>query len=169
MQPALRPLLPLLALLGSTAALADTRIPGTTASYKVSSSQGVNTSMAFVDEKYDTSGRTYLAVKCQAGSPQVSLYSKNPLGRSAGPADIVLTWDGGEPYLVSGAVQRDRQTGTLGVWDAERGASSGMLGVLTGARRNVSLTVLRPGYSQLTYTFPTAGFLKAMQAIRFCR
>lgn len=164
----LKLLLPLLALLPGTA-LADTRIPDTRVSYKVSRAGSVNAGMVFIDEQYSASGQTYLAVKCQAGQPQVSLYSQQPLAQAAQPTDIALSWDGGEVYLAAGHVRRDRQRGTLSVWDAERGASSGLLGVLTGTRRSVSLTVFRPGYSQLTYNFPVKGFLQGMQAVHFCR
>ncbi|ADY25514.1 hypothetical protein Deipr_0344 [Deinococcus proteolyticus MRP] len=121
--------LALAGLLSGSVALANTRIPGTTVSYKVSSrtdSEGrkINTSMIFVDASNEPSGKTYLAFMC--GEYFDRLYTNVTLGTAKEVNDgtiggLSYRIDAGAFKPLNGGLRLDAQTGKRSSVTANRG------------------------------------------------
>lgn len=150
-------------LLCTSSALADTRIPGSKVSYN---SKGV-----YVDERYDTIGKTYLAILCQNGAPEISIFSKNALASEQASPHIDVQWTRDSEYLGTsdGTVRRNRQSGQLSVWTMDRSYTAALFLEMHSAKSSLSATVFRGGLSPVTFTFPTKGIHTALQAVDYCR
>lgn len=144
-----------LSLIGQTHA--DVRVPNTKVSY--------NEKGIYIDERYDTLGKTYLAIVCSRGSPQIAIYSKIPLASNDSLGLVNVAWAVDSEYFGYGLglVRKDRQAGHLGVWEADGADIYNILSVLKSAENSVSTTIERAGLSPVTFTFPVKGLDKAFR------
>lgn len=164
--------LALAGLCAGSVALADTQVPGTKVSYKVSSktdSEGrkINTSMIFVDASNEPSGKTYLAFMC--GEYADRLYTNVTLGTAKEVNDGTIggmsyRMDNGAFKPLNGALRLDNQTGkrsSVNIYDD-------MSHVFLTAEKSVTIRVNRTGSSAVGYTFPVKGLAEAFRAVNNC-
>ncbi|MFW8627843.1 hypothetical protein [Deinococcus sp. ME38] len=156
------------ALLAGTAH-ADTRISGTSVSYKIKTEtlSDTNASMVFIDALEDPSGKTYVAFVCDLGEPFARIYSNASLGRTGDTPPVYARATGGSPRTLNGTVREDLKTGKPTVLDTTRLSTDQLMRALIGSDR-VTVRIERERMSALILTFRSAGFTKAWQAINNC-
>lgn len=153
-----------------THAAADTKIPNSKVSYKVSKDgfTGGNASMVFVDAAEDPSGKTYAAFVCDLGDTYLRIYSKTALGLYSGQAvTLYVRVDNGKPRVGAGTLREDSQRGRLSVLEMNEQSLDALRMFLT-AQTKVAVRINRGNLGPLTLTFPTKGLVQAYRAIGMC-
>ncbi|WP_189074885.1 hypothetical protein [Deinococcus sedimenti] len=171
----MKPIILLAALLASVA-LADVRVPNTKVSYRLALDPMTdrNASMVFIDAAEDSSGQTYVAFKCDAGTPWFGLYTRTPLSsrvdvEMGSSLPIYYRVDSDPIDSIDTFPRYSDKTGQITISEAFQRDSMAMLYAFLSAKTRVMVRFNHYTGRQITYTFPAAGFGKAFQSIKSCR
>lgn len=154
----------------------DIYVPGTKVSVRLErdNKTGRNVSSIFIDERYDTLGKTFVQFRCREdGRLAFFLRAKVPLLSEADvvagrPPAVGYRVDGQQPRTFAGVLTRkdgDFDRFTLAVSDA---ADTRFLQAFRAARRAVEVRVARTGAPALVLTFPVKGVREALQVVEGC-
>ena len=154
----------------------DLRVPGSKVSVRLErDAAGANISSLFLDEQYDTLGKTFVQFRCgEGGKLNFFLKTKVPLLSEADlvsgrPPSLSYRVDGQQPRTFPGVLTRkngDFDRFVLAVSDA---SDARFLAAFQAARKKVELRVARTGgAAPLTLTFPVKGFREGLQVLAGC-
>lgn len=154
----------------------DLRVPGSRVSVRLEKdSAGQNSSSIFLDEQYDTLGKTFVQFRCGAGGKlSFFLRAKVPLLSEADvvagkPPALSYRVDGQQPRSFPGVLTRkggDFDRYTLATNDAN---DARFLAAFKAARSKVELRVVRSGgAAPLTLNFPVRGLKEALNVVEGC-
>ena len=153
----------------------DLRVPGSKVSVRLEKdAQGANISSLFLDEQYDTLGKTFVQFRCgERGRLNFFLKTKVPLLSEADlvsgrPPSISYRVDGQRPRTFPGVLTRkngDFDRFVLAVSDVN---DARFLSAFQAARKKVELRVVRTGAAPLTLTFPVKGLRDGLKVLEGC-
>ena len=154
----------------------DLRVPGSKVSVRLEKdAQGDNISSLFLDERYDTLGKTFVQFRCgEGGKLQFFLKTKVPLLSEADivsgrPPALSYRVDGQQPRTFPGVLTRKNGDFDRFVLATNDASDARFLAAFRDARKKVELRVVRTGgAAPLTLTFPVRGFRDGFKVLDGC-
>lgn len=154
----------------------DLRVPNSKVSVRLEKDEkGTNISSIFLDERYDTLGKTFVQFRCGPGGKlNFFLKTKVPLLSQADlvsgrPPSVTYRVDGQQPRTFPGVLTRKNGEFDRFVLATNDASDARFLGAFKAARKGVELQVVRTGgAAPLRLTFPVRGFAEALKVVEGC-
>lgn len=154
----------------------DLRVPSSKVSVRLEKDEkGANISSIFLDEQYDTLGKTFVQFRCgEGGRLNFFLKTKVPLLSQADivagrPPSLSYRVDGQQPRTFPGVLTRKDGDFDRFVLATNDAGDARFLGAFKAARRGVELQVIRTGgAAPVRLTFPVRGFSEALKVVDGC-
>ena len=154
----------------------DLRVPNSKVSVRLEKDdKGTNSSSIFLDEQYDTLGKTFVQFRCGPGGKlNFFLKTKVPLLSQADlvsgrPPSVTYRVDGQQPRTFPGVLTRKGGDFDRFVLATNDASDPRFLAAFKAARKSVELQVVRTGgASPLRLTFPVKGLAGALKVVEGC-
>lgn len=154
----------------------DLRVPNSKVSVRLEKDdKGANISSIFLDEQYDTLGKTFVQFRCGPGGKlNFFLKTKVPLLSEADivsgrPPGVTYRVDGQQPRTFPGVLTRKGGDFDRFVLATNDASDPRFLAAFKAARKSVELQVVRTGgASPLRLTFPVKGLAGALKVVEGC-